>query len=935
MRSSRSADLLLASTLLLPLTLPASPTRIHGAIENGRRFRLTGHMNPKAQSGSDLGRMDSSAVLRGLTLVLGQTPSQQSDLEALLARQQDPSSPEYHRWLTPEQFAERFGVSSVDIRKITDWLASQNLHVTGTGRARNWISFDGTAAAVNTAFRAELHRYEINGKRHFANSAEPSIPVALDTTIRGIHGLSDFRLKPKSVRRSVDRSTLSPQFTSRSGDHFLSPEDFATIYNLKPLYDAGMRGAGQTIVVAGQTQIDLADIQQFRTKFNLPAAAIDVTLAPDTKDPGIDSNEVGEADLDIEWASAAAPEAKIIYVYSNDVMDAVQYAIDQNLAPILSVSYGGCEAQTARSDAMIFRSWAMQANAQGMTWFNASGDSGGADCVTGTSTSGAGLSVDIPASVPEVTGVGGTVFTEGSATPWNDSNTPGGGSVRSYIPEAAWNDSAPRDPSASGGGASAFFSKPVWQTGIGLPNDGSRDVPDVALNASADHDGYMVYTEGKLAIFGGTSVGSPAFAGIAALLNQYLMSGGAQSGLGNINVRLYGLAQTTPAVFHDITSGDTMVTVTCSGRSRNCVPGSYGFNAGPGYDQATGLGSIDAYALVTNWRGPSAEVARGTASLSLTASAATITRNDSLTLTATLTATNGGTPQGTVAFSLGSAALGTATLTPGAGSAAAVLLVSNTQLATGINTISATWSGDSSYNSASASVVVTVAPLVSGTPLIAAVVDAASFRRLYAPGMIVSVFGTDLAPFTSAAAAVPLPAQMAGVSASVNGVAAPLQYVSTGQMNLQIPYETTPNTTAVLVVNNNGHTASISLTVSNAAPAVFADTAGALVPASTAHRGQQIELYLTGAGSVSPSISSGSSPGPGTPLANLPMPVQAARVTVGGADAPVEFIGIPQGLVGVVQINILVPSDAPAGAQTLVVTIGGVASVPVSLTITN
>ena len=231
-----------------------------------------------------------------------------------------------------------------------------------------------------------------------------------------------------------------------------------------------------------------------------------------------------------------------------------------------------------------------------------------------------------------------------------------------------------------------------------------------------------------------------------------------------------------------------------------------------------------------------------------------------------------------------------------------MLLVSNTQLATGINTISATWSGDSSYNSASASVVVTVAPLVSGTPLIAAVVDAASFRRLYEPGMIVSVFGTDLAPFTSAAAAVPLPAQMAGVSASVNGVAAPLQYVSTGQINLQIPYETTPNTTAVLVVNNNGHTASISLTVSNAAPAVFADTAGALVPASTAHRGQQIELYLTGAGSVSPSISSGSSPGPGTPLANLPMPVQAGSRHGGRrADAPVEFIGIPQGLVGVVQ----------------------------------
>ena len=254
-----------------------------------------------------------------------------------------------------------------------------------------------------------------------------------------------------------------------------------------------------------------------------------MTLVPNTRDPGTVKGDLGEADLDLEWAGATAPQASILYVYSADVMDAVQYIIDQNLAPVLSLSYGLCEPLTLRSDILTMQSWARQANAQGMTWMNASGDSGGADCVSGRSTSGAGLAVDSPADIPEVTGVGGTTFAEGSGQYWNPTNNANGGSATAYIPETVWNDSTPGDPGAGGGGASTIFAQPAWQTGLGVPNNSARNVPDIALAASPDHDGYLVYNAGQLAVFGGTSAGTPAFAGIVALLNQYLVSTGAQT----------------------------------------------------------------------------------------------------------------------------------------------------------------------------------------------------------------------------------------------------------------------------------------------------------------------------------------------------------------------------------------------------------------------
>ena len=730
---------------------------------------------------------------------------------------------------------------------------------------------------------------------------------------------------------------LQSKYTSASGNHYLSPADLATIYNLKPLYDAGFTGAGQKMVVAGQTQIKLSDMQQFRTRFNLPANDPEVMLVPDWPDPGIVDDDLGEANLDLQWAGAAAPDARILYVYSENVMDAVEYAIDQNLAPVISVSYGLCELQASRSQMLSLQAWARQGNAQGITWVNASGDSGGADCIRGSSTAYGGLAVDIPAAIPEITGVGGTEFIGTGSAYWSSTNGPGGGSALSYIPEAVWNDSVSGNPASGGGGASIMFAKPVWQSGPGVPNDGARNVPDVALASSAQNVGYLVYLDDTWQPFGGTSAATPAFAGITVLLNQYLVASGAQAmpGLGNINPRLYSLAQTAPAAFHDITVGDNIVTVTCGARSRNCTSGSYGYKAAAGYDLATGLGSVDAFQFVNAWRNQF-KMVRSTASIAVFPSASNVSWSETVTLSAAVTSQNGGTPQGTITFFLGSAPLGSARLTGSNGRATAILIVSAPQLSAGGNMVTAEYSGDNAYETAKATVVVTVTPSISNAPpSISAVANGASFRPSTAPGSLVSVFGAQLAPAVSSARTLPLPMQMAGVSATVNGVAAPLYYVSPGQLNIQIPYETPVGSSNLLVINNNGQTTSAFVNVAAAAPGLFTDQSGALIPTRSAARGRIIEMYITGAGAVTPAIATGAAPASQTAVANLPKPSQAVLVTVGDVEAPISFIGIPAGLAGVTQINFQVPAGAALGTRTVVVTIGGVSSSPATLTVTD
>lgn len=910
---------------------PLQQDRITRPINDSDRFTLLGHMQPKALPEDDQGRVAPSKALSYVTLELRKSDSQQAELDRLLAELHDPNSPNYHQWLSPEEFGARFGASGADIAKITEWLKGQGLDIASVARGRNWIAVNGEAANIERAFQTEIHQYLVKGQMHFANAADPSVPAAIASVVTGVRGLNDFRMKPSNL---VRRSDLKPRTTAAGGEHFIAPNDFATIYNVTPLYAAGIDGSGQSLVIVGQTQINLSDIQHFRTSYLLPANVPQTLLVPNSQDPGISRDDLDEADLDIEWSGSVARNAKIIFVYSSDVVQSTQYAIDQALAPVISQSYGLCELETPRTDATIFRLWAQQASAEGITWFSASGDTGAADC---GDSQHPGLAVDLPGSVPEVTSLGGTEFNEGSGSYWNTANDSNDASAKSYIPEKVWNDSTEdADPASGGGGASVYFTKPSWQTGPGVPGDNARDVPDVSLSASADHDGYFVFTKGRLQIFGGTSVAAPAFAGIATLLNHYLVSSGAQTkpGLGNMNAKLYSLAQTAPSAFHDIVTGDNIVTVPCSSKTTTCTNTAVGFHAGKGFDRATGLGSVDAAKFVKAWHSGSVVGLPTSTSMTLLSNLHTVASNDAAFLIASVIGANGVTPTGSVQFSVGGVSLGLATLIGSGGAATATLSVSGSQLPSGSGTITAVYNQSGSGN-VTASVTVSVS--TSGTnsggqPVINAVANGASYLHSYAPGMVLAVFGTDLAPSTATASAVPLPSSAAGVAVTVNGVAAPLYFVSENQLNIQIPYLTAVSTPATLKVNNNGLVGSFSFNVASQSPGIFADANGSV---GSAARGGIATVFITGAGAVIPEIATGAAPLTGTLVSELPRPIVNTSVTVGGIAAIVEFSGIPWSLVGVTQVNFKVPEGLAIGSQPVIVTLGGAPSPPASLTITN
>ncbi len=914
---------------------PAQVSRITQPINDLERTVLAGTLHPKAvaaaQSGNDQGRVTPSLPMSYITLTLARSAAQQADLEKLLVEQQTPGSPNYHQWLTPEEFGQRFGASDADIAKISAWAQSQGLQVKSVARGRSWIAVGGTAAQVEQAFQTEIHSYLVNGETHYANASEPSVPAAFAPLVKGIRGLNDFHMKPRARPAPVQ-----PDFTAHyatSQGNFLAPGDFATIYDVTPLYNAGINGAGQKIAIAGQIQVNLSDIEQFRSMFNLPANDPQPVLVPGSANPGSNpkSGDLAESDIDLEWSGAVARNATIIFVYSTDVMTSVQYAIDEKLAPIVSVSYGSCELETPASEYDAFVSWGEQANAEGMTWFAASGDDGAADCADSQNP---GYAVDLPGSIPYITDVGGTEFNEGSGNYWSSTNNANGGSALSYIPEMTWNDSAEdMEPSASGGGKSVLFPKPSWQIGTGVPADNVRDVPDVALDGSDDHDPYYIYTDGSPQAYGGTSFGAPTFAGITALLNQQLGA----SGLGNIDPKLYSLAQSgwSSGMFHDITTGNNTVTVACGRREFECNNPTVGYNAGVGYDLTTGLGSVDAYKLVMGWNGATVAPPTPAASenITLLSNLSTVAANEVVYLTATVSSTKGTTPAGSVVFATGGTSLGSAPLVGSAGTATATLVVQGPELLQGSGTITATYNGSNS-----ASVTVSVSQSGSGSgvaPAITSVGNGASFKPGFAPGGVLSVFGSNLSPVTQAASSVPLPLTISGVEVLVNGQVAPLYYAAPGQLNVQIPYEVTAGDSVLVSVNNNGQVTTQTVNVAAAAPGIFTNTSGALVPTASAALGQEIAFFVTGVGAVQPVIADGAAPASSTPVTDLPKPLQSTTVSIGGVNANIDFIGISWGLVGVTQINVTVPEGIPGGAQPVVVTVDGVASSPATLTITN
>src|SRR5581483_3580108 len=414
-----TASLVCATAVVLLCGNPGAQTpsrnRILQAVDANQVAAVSGTAHPLARPQYDRGRANPGETIRGASLVFRLSSAQQSALDRLLREQQDPSSPNYHKWITPDEYAARYGMTGGDLAKVTAWLQSQGLRVDGISRNRNEIFFSGTIGQVEAALHTEIHNLSVRGEQHYANVSDVSLPAAFANQVLAVRKLNDFSPRPR-LRRAA------PHFTSSiSGNHFVVPGDFATIYNLGPLYSQGLDGAGQKIAVMGQTLISLSDIRAFRSASGLPANDPTLQLVPGTGTATTCSGDVDEADLDVEWSGAVAKNASIIYLYvglgggtcsnrGKDVFDALQYAITNNVAPVLSISYGNCEANIGASFEQTVQQWAQQANAQGQTISSAAGDDGAADCDFNDTSSVHGLAVDVPAAVPEVTGIGGTMF---------------------------------------------------------------------------------------------------------------------------------------------------------------------------------------------------------------------------------------------------------------------------------------------------------------------------------------------------------------------------------------------------------------------------------------------------------------------------------------------------------------------------------------------
>jgi len=649
MRSQFVRGLLLSFlfVLLCPFLTSAQtntvPSRITQAVDETNLTLLKGNTHPLARPEFDRGPAPLGLPMERMLLVLKRSADQEAALKTLLDEQQDISSPNYHQWLTPEQFGQQFGSSDQDIQAVTTWLGSHGFQVARVAKGRTVIEFSGTAGQVQEAFHTSIHKYTVNGEDHWANSSDPQIPTALAPVVAGVKTLHNFLKKPQLVITDEKFTAkyepgLPPQFTSSNGTlHALTPADYAVIYNINPLYNATTKtdGTGTTIAVVGRSNIILQDVLDFRSVFGLPVNDPQIVL--NGTDPGILSlGEEMEATLDTSWSGATV---KLVVSASTSTADGVDlsefYIIDNNLGNVMTESFSGCENQTGitSADATAVSLLAEQAAAQGITYMVSTGDSGAEGCDNpDTETVATGpLSVNILASSPYTVGVGGTLFTEGAnaAKYWSTTNNSTTlGSALSYIPEDVWNESCLSVCGqngggsiwAGGGGASIFFQKPVWQSGVaGIPpiaTDPMRDLPDVSLSA-AGHDPYLVCMQyscenngsGYINFYGvsGTSASAPSFAGVMALVNQKTVSRqgqanyvlyrlAAQETLSSCNASIQSPLPASTCIFNDVTVGN------------NAVPGEAGYGtssakyqSGVGYDLATGLGSVNVANLVNGW----------------------------------------------------------------------------------------------------------------------------------------------------------------------------------------------------------------------------------------------------------------------------------------------------------------------------------------------
>jgi subtilase family serine protease len=747
------AAVLLTTLVAVPRGISQSgATRmITQPVDESKMVTLHGNVHPLARAEFDQGPAPASLQLDRMLLVLKRSPSQEAALATFLAQQNDPASPNYHHWLTAQQFGERFGAADDDVSAITTWLQSRGFAVNEVAPGRNVIDISGNAGQVQAAFHTTIHSYMVNGEQHWANASDPQIPAALAPALAGFVSLHNFKKHPASrmvggfhkdlttgrIERKPSTNYTFNGGCGTNGDCFaLGPQDLATIYNITPLYNAGINGAGQTIAIVADSNINTTDVSQFRSVFGLPANAPHV-ITP-SGNPGINGDEI-EAVLDVEWSGAVARNATIDLVASPSQGvtfggDTSAMYIVQTMTPppqILSESFGECELELGQSANAFYNTLYQQAVSEGITVVVSTGDTGSVACLPVNGSEAAnnfGLGVNGVASTPFNVAVGGTDFNDISnpSTYWNTTNSSGtNGSAKSYIPETTWNDSctnaflgtdfgfstsaevncnsasvgnvfngANDQLNGGSGGVSnctaptgattstcaGGYAKPSWQTGAGVPSDNHRYIPDVSMFASTGFltgSFYIVcqidnamgqngeacnLSQNAFAFggVGGTSVSTQVFAGVMALIDQ--KAGGSQ---GLINPMFYTLANSqagqcataSPAsscIFYDVSVGTNGQP--CIKGSSNCTTNTgtdtFGvvtqYNAGTGYDPATGLGSMNVTNLVTAIGGAVTPV--GSFTVGPDSGTATVAApGDSATYNLTVTGTNGFA--GTVNFS--------------------------------------------------------------------------------------------------------------------------------------------------------------------------------------------------------------------------------------------------------------------------------------------
>jgi subtilase family serine protease len=605
------------------------------------RVTLTGNVHPLARAENNRGAAADALPMQRILLLLKRSDVQEAALQSLMEAQQDKSSPSFHKWLTPDEFGKQFGPSDADVQAVTDWLSAQGFANVRVAGGRNVIEFSGTAGQVRQAFSTTIQNYEMNGAMYVANASDPQIPAALAPVISGIVSLHNFPKKSHAryvgdAHMDAVSHKLTPLFTFPFGSgtfYGVGPGDFATIYNTKPLIAGANDGTGQTIAIVGETQINPQDVADFKTMFGLTNNFPASNIILNGMDPGITSQEEeSESDLDVQWSGAVAPGATVKFVVSASTPASAGidlsalYIVEQNLADVMSESYGECEQNLGSAGNAFYNALWEQAAAQGITVVVSSGDGGSAGCDDFNNPAPAthGLAVSGLAGTPFNVSLGGTDFNQFNlqSTFWNATNdSVTGTSAKGYIPEFPWNENcsqlgltgcgatAPQGSVnivAGSGGASSVYAKPKWQMGVtGVPNDNHRDQPDVSLFASPGFEGSgYLFCQADLTgvpscnlseaaytfhIIGGTSASAPAFAGMMALVNQYAAAHGGTSRQGNANMTLYALAKKSGAsctssateaagcIFNDVAAGNVHYpagaasnSVACKGGTANC-----------------------------------------------------------------------------------------------------------------------------------------------------------------------------------------------------------------------------------------------------------------------------------------------------------------------------------------------------------------------------